>query len=53
MEEKDPVFEEDGNWYFWVETWADYYGPFDSEEQARCFLDFYVEYHLNCPDLRV
>ena len=32
--EFDPVFTEDGKWYFWDETWSVQYGPFGSE--AAC-----------------
>jgi len=24
-----------GKWFFWIETWADEEGPYDTEEQAR------------------
>lgn len=44
----DPVFEQDGEWFFWAETWASYIGPFPSEEEARTKLDEYVDY-LNRP----
>lgn len=37
----DPVFEEDGKWYFWNEVWVDKYGPYDSEKEARDDLDRY------------
>ena len=36
----DPVHQA---WYFWDETWADRYGPFDTEEEARTQLDAYVK----------
>ena len=49
----DPVFEKDGKWYFWDETWAYEYGPYSTEEEARFRLDLYVELYLNVPDLRV
>lgn len=29
----NPIFSED--WYFCDEAWADWYGPFDTREQAR------------------
>lgn len=32
----DPVVQgEDGNYYFWDEMWAEAYGPYESEEEAR------------------
>lgn len=37
----DPVFEVDGAWYFWDETWADKLGPFASEAEARTELRAY------------
>ena len=36
------VHEENGKWYFWDETWADRYGPYDSEEEAKEKFDTYV-----------
>lgn len=56
MDVHDPVFQEindhsdglnplgliTGKWYFWDETWADAYGPFDTEAQARTELARYV-----------
>ena len=32
-----------GKWYFWDETWAGAYGPFDTEAIARESLDQYVK----------
>lgn len=32
---------DDGKWYFWIETWADREGPYETEEEARRKL---VEY---------
>lgn len=33
----DPVHkdDDDGEWYFWIETWADRYGPYINEDTAR------------------
>jgi len=53
----DPVFkieveETDGGelmipgWYFWDETWASSYGPFETEEEARTRLSEYIRYNL-------
>lgn len=41
----DPVNQaaEDGKWYFWIETWADRYGPYDSEVEARVKLKEYCK----------
>lgn len=30
-----PVHEENGQWYFWDETWADRYGPYPTREIAE------------------
>jgi len=32
---EDPVYEKNGKWFFWDETWSTGYGPFDAEEVAR------------------
>lgn len=32
-----------GKWYFWTETWADSYGPYDTEEEANAACDRYAE----------
>ena len=38
----DPIHEdEDGNWHFWDETWANRFGPYSSEEKARKALKAY------------
>jgi hypothetical protein len=38
---EDPVHEKDGKWYFWDETWGDWFGPYDSEVEAREKLSAY------------
>jgi hypothetical protein len=40
---RDPIHEKDGKWYFWTETWADEYGPYDTREIAEKELARYVE----------
>ena len=37
---EDPVFQRDGKWYFYEETWAYSQSPYDSEEEAneQCIL---------------
>jgi hypothetical protein len=30
-------------WYFWTETWADYCGPYSSEEAANYYLTEYAK----------
>lgn len=36
----EPVVED--KWYHWSETWADLYGPFDTEEEAEAALQEYA-----------
>lgn len=31
----DPVFHNEGKWYFWDEVWIDSHGPYDTEEECR------------------
>ena len=38
---KDP---DDGKWYYWIETWADRNGPFDTEEECETDLTKYCAY---------
>lgn len=42
----DPIFEEDGKWYFWDEVWANAIGPFVSKEEAIVELAKYVTEYL-------
>jgi hypothetical protein len=41
-----PVHEEDGQWYFWDETWASRYGPYKTESIANNELEDYCKYYL-------
>lgn len=44
VSERDPVFQgDDGKWNFWDETWASFYGPYDTEDAARAALAGYVK----------
>jgi hypothetical protein len=43
MESSNPVFEKDGLWYFWDETWSDALGPYQSEFAARMACKEYAE----------
>lgn len=45
----DPVFEKKGLWYHCDETWADYYGPFETQAEAKLALDCYCLW-LNTPN---
>lgn len=40
---RDPVHEDEGQWWFWDETWADRMGPFVDEEAARKALVVYCD----------
>jgi len=42
----DPVFQRDGKWYFWDETWANEEGPYASESECRTKLIEYAK-HLD------
>ena len=44
MKRFDPVHKENGKWYYWIETWADKNGPFETEEIAKRELKRYCEY---------
>jgi len=52
----DPVWYDSagmhGGWYFYDETWADQYGPFETEEKAREELDKYMKFILSKNDNR-
>lgn len=40
----DPVFcDTNDMWNFWDETWANFFGPYASEEEARMELKKYTE----------
>lgn len=41
--DNDPVFQMDGLWFFWDETWAHKYGPFRTEQEARKQLGDYYD----------
>jgi hypothetical protein len=40
----DPVHQENGQWYFWDETWAESIGPYPTEQECREALVGYVAY---------
>jgi hypothetical protein len=40
--ENDPVFTEDGKWYFWNENWSIQYGPFSTELECDEALKDYA-----------
>lgn len=41
---RDPVHEENGQWYFWNETSSDRHGPFACESVARHHLAAYCQF---------
>jgi hypothetical protein len=44
MEPINPVHQEgDGKWWFWIETWADRIGPYETKEQAESELTRYCQ----------
>jgi hypothetical protein len=46
----DPVYLENGKWYFRDEIDVDSYGPFETEDAARSALVEYVKIQLGCYD---
>ena len=40
----DPVFQENGQWWFWDETWTNKHGPYQNEDHSRGMLCIYCEY---------
>ena len=40
------IYERDGQWYHTDETWADEYGPFNSEQEAEQHLRGYIQHSL-------
>jgi ABC-type ATPase with predicted acetyltransferase domain len=40
----NPIFEENGQWFFWDETWSDPYGPYASRKEAVEALRKYIDY---------
>lgn len=45
-QQRDPIHEEAGEWYFWHETWADRSGPFETRAGAQRALDWYAANYL-------
>ena len=39
----NPIFEKDGEWFFWDETWVYDYGPYFSEYSVHLMLVKYCE----------
>lgn len=42
----DPVYEYQGLWWFWDETWANRYGPFYTKQDAQTALSEYCQHVL-------
>lgn len=38
----DPIFENQGAWWFWDETWTESYGPFLTRHDAKFALERYI-----------
>jgi hypothetical protein len=49
-DDRNPVHEEDGQWYFYDETWSNRLGPFPDRETADAKLNAYVIYLNDGPD---
>ena len=43
VEPVEPVFEQNGEWFFYAEDWATVYGPFNDEAIARFALHQYCK----------
>jgi hypothetical protein len=43
---QDPVHKRGGEWYFYDETWAFEYGPFNTEAAARKIMSIHAEKNL-------
>ena len=44
MKKPSPLHMENGKWFFWDETWADRYGPFETEIIAQLELLKYYQH---------
>jgi len=44
MKSADPVHFENGQWYFWDESWTSKQGPFPNEHVARKELERYAQW---------
>lgn len=43
MQAPDPIFEREGKFFFWDETWTNEQGPFNTREEAQAALRKYAE----------
>ncbi len=43
MHRTNPVHEENGKWYFWIESWHDRFGPYDTKEECEKQFDHYCK----------
>lgn len=43
MKENNPIFSAYNKWYFWDESWSDYYGPYETEDDAKIALNEYTK----------
>lgn len=37
------IFKEDGQWFFWDETWSESHGPYETDKEAANALTDYCE----------
>ena len=42
----NPVHKCDGKWYFWLETWNNKIGPYNTKEEAKEALTRYCKVEL-------
>jgi hypothetical protein len=45
-DDEPPHKEQPTGWYFWDETGANRYGPYETEAKARAWMTYYVEMEL-------
>lgn len=43
---KEPIFEKEGEWWFYDNLWADIYGPYNSKKEAEKFLEKFCKEFL-------
>ena len=43
MKDINAIHKKDNKWYFWDETFADEYGPYQTEEEAVIKLSEYIK----------
>lgn len=49
----NPIHSEKGKWYFWIETWADREGPFNTQREAEDAMWKYCKTVLGPADTKI